>query len=223
MVVRSAARLVTVHRSPGSRHLPRAVGRVHPASRRPARRLSAPPMERDLLRAVPGRAEAHTRRRHRRRRAHGRRTPKLRIADTGTAVTRPGLQHWVSQRGEIEGGLRANAPLATQMVELARRKVADFESPAIPAPPAKARTMRQSADTPFESHFTASIPQILQQARRSLAISTYKSGHVIIARADGPRRRLAHRRADERRQHPHQVTPPALVLRCRISAPEHQS
>lgn len=107
----------------------------------------------------------------------------LHLADTGTAVTRAGQQHWAARRHEIEVGLQGHDAISTRLLDVVRHKVDDFGWPALPSTPTQARTMRKSADTPFESHFTASVPRILQQARRSLAISTYKSGHVIIARA----------------------------------------
>lgn len=107
----------------------------------------------------------------------------IRITSPETAVTRPGLQHWHQRRADIEAELQAFAPVGERLIDVVGRQVADFEWPTLPGPTGQTRSMRESADTPFESHFSPSVPQLLQQAKVSLAISTYKSGHMIIARA----------------------------------------
>ena len=112
---------------------------------------------------------------------------KFHIEATGTAVTRPGMAHWSGRHADILAELETAKATADHLLALVSLKRPDFAWPKLPTPDAPTRAMHASADTPFESHFTPAIPQLLQQARASLAISTYKSGHVIIARATSDR------------------------------------
>jgi uncharacterized protein (TIGR03032 family) len=53
------------------------------------------------------------------------------------------------------------------------------------ASPLRRQTTRSSDGTPFKSAHTGSFVELLDRASSSLVISTYKSGHVIIARTAG--------------------------------------
>jgi uncharacterized protein (TIGR03032 family) len=71
------------------------------------------------------------------------------------------------------------------------REVIESQRPGTPWPELEApekpesdvRTIA-SEGTPFSSSHTTTMAQLLEQARASLVITTYKSGHVILARAD---------------------------------------
>ena len=53
--------------------------------------------------------------------------------------------------------------------------------------PAASSVTRSSAGTPFKSDHTSTFVELLSKAHSSLVITTYKSGHVILARTAGSR------------------------------------
>lgn len=72
------------------------------------------------------------------------------------------------------------AHLETDLVERYRAaisaEIADEQKPA--------EVTRASAGTPFSYQHSMSFAELLQKAKSSLAVSTYKSGHLIFVRAD---------------------------------------
>lgn len=105
---------------------------------------------------------------------------------TSTAVTPPVPGKWQRNWSEISVAMPA-----VQGVVDRYRAVVEEKRPGIPwpelempeAPRNEVRTIA-SEGTPFKSSHTASVAKLLEQARASLVITTYKSGHVILARAD---------------------------------------
>jgi len=88
---------------------------------------------------------------------------------------------------EVMTGLVAANPRYQEYLDLAQARAGvDYRGP-LPRPqisPAEVRNT--SVGTPFHSASTATLPDLLQQLRASLVITTYKTGQVIIARtADG--------------------------------------
>ncbi len=105
---------------------------------------------------------------------------------TASAVTPPGPGKWQRNWSEISVAMPAIAPVVERFkaqVEAQRPGIVWPElEPLAPRAP-DVRTV-ESAGTPFSSAHTSTIPQVLGQAHASLIITTYKSGHVIVARND---------------------------------------
>lgn len=104
---------------------------------------------------------------------------------TSSAVTAPERTKWSRNSSEIHTQLPVIEPVVERMLATARAKRPDLPWPELEAPrlePPPARTLA-SEGTPFASVHTQSIASLLEQAGRSMLITTYKSGHAIIARA----------------------------------------
>ena len=106
------------------------------------------------------------------------------IPPTSTCVTPPDTDAWRAVSGEVSAALDSVQGTCDHLLATVRSRRADFEWLDLEATPAAAeRTTRPSEGTPFASAHTPSMAELLQKAGVTLAISTYKSGHLILARA----------------------------------------
>jgi len=104
---------------------------------------------------------------------------------TANAVSPPDATKWSRNWPEIAPLMPRIEPIAERLRAIATERRPDLEWPALElpkAPPVQAQTL-ESTGTPFASVHTPSVVSVLSQAGASLMITTYKSGHVIIARA----------------------------------------
>jgi uncharacterized protein (TIGR03032 family) len=113
---------------------------------------------------------------------------RIRVEEAGDPWKRP---HNLS---EVRAGLDANAELLQEyfaLVDLraaasattgATEWLAFYQEPLPEAQRAPAEVSRSSTGTRFHSEFTPSLPELLAATGTSLLITTYKSGHAIIAR-----------------------------------------
>ena len=103
---------------------------------------------------------------------------------TATSVTAPGSEAWRGNASEAAAGLDHVPDAVAHLQEQLRQHRPDVEWGPLPAePPAPAPVTMASAGTEFSSEHTASLVDLLRQAGVALTVSTYKSGHVIVARA----------------------------------------
>lgn len=105
---------------------------------------------------------------------------------TTTTVNPPKPDKWRFQWPELSVALPAVQETTNRYRTFAEAARPDLPWPDLDMPKAPEKTSRAvaSSGTPFSSSHTASIPKLLEQARASLIITTYKSGHIIIARND---------------------------------------
>jgi uncharacterized protein (TIGR03032 family) len=98
------------------------------------------------------------------------------------SISQSGISKDGPLRFEIEAALRIRQELFTAVREnwLAICKVAETLDAKI-AEPIQTRTVAPSQGTPFSSVYTDSLVSLLAQLGATLAISTYKSGHVILS------------------------------------------
>ncbi len=103
---------------------------------------------------------------------------------TSTAVTPPIAWKWQRNWGELSVAMADVEPTVDRYRGVLQSVRPDLPWPELEAAPAQGEPPRiiASAGTPFSSSHTASLPQVLGQAKASLVITTYKSGHVILAR-----------------------------------------
>lgn len=108
---------------------------------------------------------------------------------TATCVTAPDATKWVRSWSEVAVALPAIEDVVQRYRDalLARRPDAEWPDMETPAQEPEAPEVRPSAGTPFSSGHTSSFPALLEQAGCSVLVTTYKSGHVILGRADGDR------------------------------------
>lgn len=108
---------------------------------------------------------------------------------TASAVRPPGPGTWVHNWSEIAAALPTVQPVVDRLREVSEQRRPGIAWPELEPPPRVLPTVatRASAGTPFSSSHTRSVADLLQQAGVSLVLSTYKSGHVIVARVDGTR------------------------------------
>lgn len=108
---------------------------------------------------------------------------------TATCVSEPDPTKWVRSWSEVAVALPDIEDTVQRFrdVVLERRPDADWPDLEAPALEPEAPEVRPSAGTPFSSAHTSTMPMLLDQAGCSLLVTTYKSGHVILARADGER------------------------------------
>ena len=105
---------------------------------------------------------------------------------TASSVTKPNSGSWRKNASEIISVMpsiqktidRFNAFLVEQKPGFSWPELEEVEKEA------PKKKIMQSAGTPFSSSQTSSVVELLKQSDTSLIISTYKSGHVIIARAE---------------------------------------
>lgn len=60
-----------------------------------------------------------------------------------------------------------------------------WPEPRQPSPPAPAVTSMSSSGTAFAYSHSASLAELLEKARSTLAITTYRTGHLLLARSEG--------------------------------------
>lgn len=102
-----------------------------------------------------------------------------------SAVSAPDATKWSRNGSEIQTQMPVIEPVTERLLRVARGKRPELpwpelETPRLEPPPAKTLA---SEGTPFASVHTPSLPALLEQAGLSILITTYKSGHAIIARA----------------------------------------
>jgi uncharacterized protein (TIGR03032 family) len=104
---------------------------------------------------------------------------------TASAVTPPAHGKWVRNFSEIAAFMDQVEPVAERLRTLALAQRADLPWPDLEQPARREEVRTESSSgTPFESSHTPSMAELLKQAGVSLLVTTYKSGHAIIARHD---------------------------------------
>lgn len=105
---------------------------------------------------------------------------------TATAVTPPGGRRWQQNLSEIAAALGAIEPVIERYQQVIADKRPGFSWPELEPAPEPENTVQTVASegTPFSSAHTSSMAELLKQSGCSLVITTYKSGHVILARHD---------------------------------------
>jgi uncharacterized protein (TIGR03032 family) len=101
-------------------------------------------------------------------------------------VTRPDERKWQRDASETLAAFAAQHQLHQAfLAEAADRGWTAYVEPLIieQEPILGNQVTRSSAGTPFSSEHSTSLVELLEKAHASLIISTYKSGHVIFARA----------------------------------------
>lgn len=101
-------------------------------------------------------------------------------------VTRPDERKWQRDASETLAAFAVQQPLHQAfLAEAAERGWTDYVEPLVieREPVLGNQVTRSSAGTPFSSEHSTSMVELLEKAKSSLIISTYKSGHVIFARA----------------------------------------
>jgi len=119
-------------------------------------------------------------------------SPSSELALSIGTITKPSGGGWRRQAGEIIPALEKNAETVQRFAAFreehapAPEKSPDLEIGNV-APEAK-RTTVSSSGTAFSSSHTPSFPELLAQAACSVLVTTYKSGHAIMLRADRDRK-----------------------------------
>lgn len=105
---------------------------------------------------------------------------------TASTVTPPRPGKWQHNISEISATLAEIEPVIQRLKEQAAARRPALHWPELEQPKKDEPTVRTIASegTPFSSSHTTTMAQLLEQAQVSLVISTYKSGHVIVARND---------------------------------------
>lgn len=115
-------------------------------------------------------------------------SPSPELAHSPGTITAPSALGWRRQAGEIIPPLETNNETVTRFIE--------FRDAHAPAPqesdvsliediaPEATRTTVPSSGTAFSSSHTGSFPELLAQTSSSVLVTTYKSGHAILLRAD---------------------------------------
>jgi uncharacterized protein (TIGR03032 family) len=101
-------------------------------------------------------------------------------------VTRPDERKWQRDAQETLAAFAARQELHQAfLAESTAREWTSYVEPLVieREPVLGKQVTRSSAGTPFSSEHSTSLVELLTKARSSLIISTYKSGHVIFARA----------------------------------------
>lgn len=103
-----------------------------------------------------------------------------------SAVTEPETGAWQKNASEIVSVLPSIQTTIERLNKFIAQVRPDFKWPEIEAEPKKVakKSVMASAGTPFSSSQTSSLVELLKQSELSMVISTYKSGHVIVARAE---------------------------------------
>jgi uncharacterized protein (TIGR03032 family) len=101
-------------------------------------------------------------------------------------VTKPDEAKWQRDAHETLAAFAARADLHQAfLAEAGERGWTEYVEPLVITrePVLANQVSRPSAGTAFSSQHSSSLVELLQKAKSSLIISTYKSGHVIFARA----------------------------------------
>ena len=103
---------------------------------------------------------------------------------TASAVTSPAASRWQHNLSEISTALGQIEPVVERYRGVLAETRPGLEWPELQVAQEPENTVSTIASegTPFSSSHTATIPELLKQAACSLIITTYKSGHVILAR-----------------------------------------
>lgn len=108
---------------------------------------------------------------------------RVRVEEPGDPWKRP------HDLGEVRAGLDASAGLLEEYLALVDGLgVQGYRDPLPAERKAPAAVTRPSEGTRFHSQFTSSVPELLAASGSSLLITTYKSGHAIVARTDDGQR-----------------------------------
>jgi uncharacterized protein (TIGR03032 family) len=103
-----------------------------------------------------------------------------------SVVTAPEMGKWQRNWAELSVAMPVIQPTVDRYREVIESKRPGIPWPELEAPEKPESDVRTIASegTPFSSSHTSTMGQLLEQARASLVITTYKSGHVIFARSD---------------------------------------
>jgi uncharacterized protein (TIGR03032 family) len=114
--------------------------------------------------------------------------PSAELAFSAGTITKPKAGGWRRQAGEIVPALEKNAEVVKRFMafrdEHAPAPQGEQETQIEEVAPEATRTTVTSAGTVFSSSHTSSFPDLLAQAASSVLVTTYKSGHTIMLRAD---------------------------------------
>lgn len=104
---------------------------------------------------------------------------------TANAVSSPNATKWSRNWPEIAPLMPRIEPISERLRRIASDRRPDLLWPdlELPQAPSVQSQAMESVGTPFASVHTPSVARVLSQAGAALLITTYKSGHVIIARA----------------------------------------
>lgn len=102
-------------------------------------------------------------------------------------ISRPDAAKWQRQAGEVLPALAEHDAAITALREFRTAHVGHVPEaePVAQQLAGPSLTTRASKGTPFSSAHSTSVVELLSKVRASLLVTTYKSGHVIIARSDG--------------------------------------
>lgn len=107
-------------------------------------------------------------------------------------ITKPTAHGWHRQTGEIVPALEKSTETVARFAAFrdahAPAPPKSPESPVEDIAPDARRTTVPSSGTVFSSIHTSSFPELLAQASSSVLVTTYKSGHAIMLRADQDRK-----------------------------------
>ncbi|CAB5000447.1 unannotated protein [freshwater metagenome] len=106
------------------------------------------------------------------------------IPPTSTCVTPPDSGAWRVNSSEVAQALELVQQTCDRLLAAVVARRPEFVWHDLESAPIEAtRTTKPSQGTPFASAHTPSVAELLQKVGVTLAISTYKSGHLILARA----------------------------------------
>lgn len=110
---------------------------------------------------------------------------RVTVPALSSAVSPPDPGKWTRNWSEIAVQMDTVRPVAERLHSAALAKRSNLPWPELQSPKVDdpAPVTIASAGTPFSSVHTPSIASLIESAGRSLLVTTYKSGHVIIARA----------------------------------------
>lgn len=118
--------------------------------------------------------------------------PSAELDLSAGTITKPTAHGWRRQAGEIIPALELNMEAVARFTEFrdahAPAPQNSPESPVEDIAPEATRTTVSSSGTAFSSSHTASFPELLAQTLSSVLVTTYKSGHAILVRADADRK-----------------------------------
>lgn len=105
---------------------------------------------------------------------------------TKSAVTKPETGAWRKNASEIMSVMPSIQSTIDRFNNFITQIRPDFKWPELEEAPEEKpkKTIMASAGTPFSSSQTSSVVELLKKTGLSMIISTYKSGHVIVARAE---------------------------------------
>lgn len=106
------------------------------------------------------------------------------LPPTGSCVTPPGSDAWRANAVEAAAGLDSVAESVALLQDRMSTLRPDVVWDPMPEAPTQPTPVTVPSDrTPFSSEHSTSFVELLRSAGVALAVSTYKSGHLIVARA----------------------------------------